>query len=163
MCLICDDYSSESTLSVIERLCQEEPRFHLLKNSDNVGFYLNFERCLRNVPRDSQFIALCDQDDVWHPDKLLRLLQEFDDSTSLVYSDMRLVDAKEEVLSDTYWSDRKNNYSKLDVLMVANTITGAASLFRASLLDLILPFPERIGDAYHDHWIALVAFLGGDI
>ena len=76
---------------------------------------------------------------------------------------MRLVDAKEEELSDTYWSDRKNNYSKLDVLMVANTITGAASLFRASLLDLILPFPERIGDAYHDHWVALVAFLGGDI
>ncbi len=162
-CLICDDHSSESTLSVIERLCQEEPRFHLLKNPDNVGFYLNFERCLRNVPRDSQFIALCDQDDVWHPDKLQRLLQEFDNSTSLVYSDMRLVDAKEEELSDTYWSDRKNNYSKLDVLMVANTITGAASLFRASLLDLILPFPERIGDAYHDHWIALVAFLGGDI
>ena len=162
-CLICDDHSSGSTLSVIERLCQEEPRFHLLKNPDNVGFYLNFERCLRNVPRDSQFIALCDQDDVWHPDKLQRLLQEFDNSTSLVYSDMRLVDAKEEELSDTYWSDRKNNYSKLDVLMVANTITGAASLFRASLLDLILPFPERIGDAYHDHWIALVAFLGGDI
>ncbi|SVB34399.1 uncharacterized protein METZ01_LOCUS187253, partial [marine metagenome] len=162
-CLICDDHSSESTLSVIERLCQEEPRFHLLKNSDNVGFYLNFERCLRNVPRDSQFIALCDQDDVWHPDKLQRLLREFNNSTSLVYSDMRLVDAKYEVLSDTYWSDRKNNYSKLDVLMVANTITGASSLFRASLLDLILPFPERIGDAYHDHWIALVAFLGGDI
>ena len=162
-CLICDDHSSESTLSVIERLCQEEPRFHLLKNPDNVSFYLNFERCLRNVPRDSQFIALCDQDDVWHPDKLQRLLQEFDNSTSLVYSDMRLVDAKEEVLSDTYWSDRTNNYSKLDVLMVANTITGASSLFRASLLDLILPFPERIGDAYHDHWIALVAFLGGDI
>jgi hypothetical protein len=163
VCLICDDYSSESTLSVIERLCQEEPRFHLLKNPDNVGFYLNFERCLRNVPRDSQFIALCDQDDVWHPDKLQRLLQEFDNSTSLVYSDMRLVDAKGEVLSDTYWSDRKNNYSKLDVLLVANTITGAASFFRASLLDLILPFPERIGDAYHDHWVALVAFLGGDI
>ena len=162
-CLICDDHSSGSTLSVIERLCQEEPRFHLLKNPDNVGFYLNFERCLRNVPRDSQFIALCDQDDVWHPDKLQRLLQEFDNSTSLVYSDMRLVDAKEEELSDTYWGDRKNNYSKLDMLMVANTITGAASLFRASLLDLILPFPERIGDAYHDHWIALVAFLGGDI
>ena len=162
-CLICDDHSSGSTLSVIERLCQEEPRFHLLKNPDNVGFYLNFERCLRNVPRDSQFIALCDQDDVWHPDKLQRLLQEFDNSTSLVYSDMRLIDAKDEVLSDTYWSDRKNNYSKLDVLMVANTITGAASLFRASLLDLILPFPKRIGDAYHDHWIALVAFLGGDI
>ena len=162
-CLICDDHSSESTLSAIERVCQEEPRFHLLKNLDNVGFYLNFERCLRNVPRDSQFIALCDQDDVWHPDKLQRLLQEFDNSTSLVYSDMRLVDAKDEELSDTYWSDRKNNYSKLDVLMVANTITGAASLFRASLLDLILPFPERIGDAYHDHWVALVAFLGGDI
>ena len=162
-CLICDDHSSESTLSVIEHLCQEEPRFHLLKNSNNVGFYLNFERCLRSVPRDSQFIALCDQDDVWHPDKLQRLLQEFDNSTSLVYSDMRLVDSKEEELSDTYWSDRKNNYSKLDVLMVANTITGAASLFRANLLDLILPFPERIGDAYHDHWIALVAFLGGDI
>jgi hypothetical protein len=47
--------------------------------------------------------------------------------------------------------------------MVDNTITGAASQFRTSLLAEILLFPKQVGPAFHDHWIGLVAPLKGDI
>jgi len=46
---------------------------------------------------------------------------------------------------------------------MANTITGTASLFRSNLLAYILPFPKRILDAYHDHWIACVALTVGTV
>jgi len=66
-------------------------------------------------------------------------------------------------VSNTYWHQRKNNYSELDLLLLANTVTGAASIFRASLLNRILPLPQRVGDAYHDQWIACVARALGEI
>ncbi|HET9152795.1 MAG TPA: hypothetical protein VFN85_01615, partial [Solirubrobacterales bacterium] len=43
------------------------------------------------------------------------------------------------------------------------TVTGAASLFRRELLDLVLPFPEPVGDPFHDQWIAAVALAAGEI
>ena len=163
ICIVCDDASDADRAEMVNQLCSVDPRFHVSVYDTNVGFYANFERCLNQVPTNVDYVAFCDQDDIWYLDKLHRLLCAFTEETSLVYSDMRLIDESGSVLSDTYWTTRKNNCDDLHVLLAANTITGAASLFRREVLDLALPFPSRIGDAYHDHWIALNAFLLGTI
>ena len=46
---------------------------------------------------------------------------------------------------------------------LANTVTGAASMFRRDLLDDALPLPSAPGPVYHDHWLALVALARGEI
>ncbi len=46
---------------------------------------------------------------------------------------------------------------------MANSITGAASLFRRGLLDYALPFPPRQFSHFHDHWIGLTARVLGDV
>jgi hypothetical protein len=109
------------------------------------------------------FVALSDQDDYWYPEKLQSLVDQMDDKSSLVYSDMRIVTDSGDLISETYWRNRKNNYQRLDVLMSANTVTGAATLFRAEMLEKILPFPKKIGDAFHDHWIAIVGITQGEL
>src|SRR5205807_4870301 len=81
----------------------------------------------------------------------------------LVYSDARIVGRGGELISETYWRDRRNNHSSLLSLMVANAVTGAASLFPRALLDDALPFPPAQFAHYHDHWIALTALALGDI
>ena len=48
---------------------------------------------------------------------------------------------------------RRNNHADLLSLLVANSVTGAASLFRRELLDDALPFPPAQFAHYHDHWI----------
>ena len=58
-------------------------------------------RCGSRPPR-RELIALCDQDDRWHPDKLATLRAALGDAV-LVYSDQRLVDADGRVLRDTLW------------------------------------------------------------
>ncbi len=98
----------------------------------------------------------------WHPDKLATLLAELGDA-QLVYSDARVVDGDGRVLADTYWSRRTNNHRDLLSLLVANSVTGAASLFPRSLLDDALPFPPAQFAHFHDHWLALVALSLGDI
>ena len=45
------------------------------------------------------------------------------------------------VVAATYWSHRANNHADMLSLLVANCVTGAASLFPRDLLDDALPFP----------------------
>ena len=105
------------------------------------------------VPAEAAFVALADQDDRWYPEKLASCSPAVGQA-QLVYSDMRIVDEDGTVLRETFWQGRRNNYTNLASLLLANTVTGAASLFRRELLDLALPFPEPIGDPFHDQWIA---------
>lgn len=164
VCLVSDDGSRPEALAAIRAALGEDGRFVLVPHPRNRGFYRNFEQCLRRVPAACRYVALADQDDVWYPDKLAVLIERLEETgAALVYSDMRIVDAGGGVVAESYWVRRRNNYTDLASLLVANTVTGAASLFRRALLDRALPFPERIGDAYHDHWLALVALLDGGI
>jgi glycosyltransferase involved in cell wall biosynthesis len=162
VCLISDDGSSEERFEHLRALTADDPRFTLSRSSERLGFYLNFERALGMVPPEAAFVALADQDDRWYPRKLTQLVSACAGSR-LAYSDMRIVDEGGRVLSESFWRERRNNHTNLASLLLANTVTGAASLFPRELLDLALPFPPRVGDAFHDQWIACVALATGPI
>jgi glycosyltransferase involved in cell wall biosynthesis len=161
-CLISDDGSSPERFERLRELTQEDPRFELSRSPGRLGFYRNFERALTMVPGEAAFVALADQDDRWYPEKLAELLAARG-GARLVYSDMRIVAEDGRVISDTFWRGRRNNHTNLASLLLANTVTGAASLFERDLLRLALPFPAPLGDPFHDHWIASVALASGEI
>jgi hypothetical protein len=161
ICVISDDGSSAAGRAAIAGAVGGDPRFIVDYSASNRGFYANFERALRLAPASAQLIALCDQDDRWYPDKLASLVALMGGGVTLAYGDMRIVDDHGRVLSDTYWNVRRNNYADFASLMIANTVTGAASLFDQRLLADALPFPPPIGRAFHDHWIAKVALASG--
>ncbi len=162
ICLVSDDASGPEGAAVIERVVGDDPRFAIVRHDERAGFYRNFERALARVPPHAALVALCDQDDVWHPDKLATLRAAIG-TARLAYSDQRLVDADGAVLRDTLWSGRRNNVTNLTSMVVANTVTGAATLFRRELLAALLPFPDGPGLQFHDHWLGLVALACGDI
>ena len=163
ICIINDDCSPQNVYEEILKVVSRDKRFKVSRNSQRLGFYHNFERCLERVPESANFIAFSDQDDIWYPEKLSSCLEAFQTDTTLVYSDMDIVTRDGQIISHTYWTTRKNNYTDFTTLLFANTVTGAASVFRASLLRHILPFPKRIGDSFHDHWVACVALAVGTI
>jgi hypothetical protein len=76
---------------------------------------------------------------------------------------MRLTTADGGVIADTYWTSRAPNHDNFASLLLGNSVTAAASLFRRELLEDALPLPPRAGNLYHDHWLALVAAAGGRI
>jgi SAM-dependent methyltransferase/glycosyltransferase involved in cell wall biosynthesis len=163
LCIVVDDGSSASARARIARVVSGDPRFVTLFESENVGFYRNFERAMRAVPPSTELVVLSDQDDLWSEDKLASLLKALGPAAQLAYSDMRIVRTDGRVLAESYWTGRDNNHRNLPSLLLANTITGAASMFRRELLDALLPFPERIGEAYHDHWLGLNALVRGEV
>ncbi len=162
ICLISDDGSSGERLQRLRELAAQDGRFTLLPGADRLGFYLNFERALGAVPAGAAYVALADQDDRWYPEKLATLLAACR-AAQLSYSDMRIVDEAGELRSVTFWQGRRNNYTDLASLLLSNTVTGAASLFRRELLELALPFPAPVGDPFHDQWIASLALATGRI
>ncbi len=162
ICCISDDGSSPERFAALQSLVAGDERFRLSRAERRLGHYGNFERALGMAPADAEFVALCDQDDRWHPDKLEVLLGAIG-GAALAYSDARLIGRDGELISDTYWSRRRNNHTNLTSLLIANTVTGAASLARRELIDLALPFPPRLGHPYHDHWLAIVALATGEV
>jgi glycosyltransferase involved in cell wall biosynthesis len=162
VCIIADDGSEPEIAAVLEQTAGDR-RFSFMRFERRLGFYRNFERALSFVPEEAAYVGLCDHDDYWHPDKIASLLDRFGPDTTLVFSDMNIATDRGDVISPTYWTTRANNYTDLTTLLLANTITGAASLFRASLLDDVLPFPPVVGTPYHDHWIACCALALGEI
>ena len=162
ICVISDDCSDEAGTTTIRTEIGNDPRFVISRAPRRLGFYGNFERALAMAPRAARYLAPADQDDRWDPDKLSVLLSRIG-TAKLIYSDARVVSRDGTVLADTYWSTRRNNHSDLLSLLVANAVTGAASLLDREVLDYALPFPPPQFAHFHDHWLALVARSIGEI
>jgi O-antigen biosynthesis protein len=146
----------------VEKDCAEDER--LLFATDRFGYDRNFERCLAHVPPTADLVACFDQDDVWRGDKLKTLATAFrSERVQFAYADMAIVSADGERLAPSYRTDRSNNHTDLASLLLINTVTGAASLFRRELLDVALPFPDVPGKPFHDHWLACIALALGEI
>lgn len=162
VCVISDDCSEPESFAALQEAVGDDPRFAISRSPRRLRFYNNFERALQLTPATADFVAMADQDDRWHPDKLEALLAAIGDA-QLAFSDQRIVDEDGRLISDTYWSIRRPNHDNLSSLMFANSVTGAASLLRRDLLDVALPFPPRQFSHFHDHWLALLACATGSI
>ncbi len=155
-----DDCSSDDTVAILE----EYRRSHGLRyevNRDNVGFLRNFEK-LFSACR-GEFIALADQDDVWLPEKLERLMAGRG-TASLVYSDASLIDARGRELPGALMATsgvQAVSGHNFNYLVCNSCVTGCTVLFRRELLDVALPIPEC--EIFHDWWLALVASKTGGV
>jgi GT2 family glycosyltransferase len=162
VCVISDDCTRPERWAEIEDELGGDPRFVVSRSPERIGFYRNFERALSLVPAEADYVALADQDDRWDEDKLETLLGEIG-AAQLVYSDARIVDEDGELLAETYWQERRNNHDDIASVLMANSVTGAASLFRRELLVDALPFPPGQFHHFHDHWLGLTALARGEV
>lgn len=103
-CMIFDDYSSEEAFAAIVDAVGDDSRFTVERNDQRLGVYRNFERALAAVPAEAGLVALADQDDRWHPDKLASLAARMKAGVTLAYSDMRVTTTDGELVSSTFWT-----------------------------------------------------------
>lgn len=170
-----DDASTDDTIGVIERTVAEaratDPalptELRVLRRTTPLGVVGNFAATLAECRGD--LVALSDQDDVWHADKLARIVPRFaaDPDLLLVHTDARLVDGDGEPLGldllaalEATRGERAGLESgdAFAVLLRRNLVTGATVVLRRSLVDAATPFPETW---VHDEWLAaLAAALG---
>lgn len=147
-----DDGSTDGTTDLLEAYARQDTRVRWSPNPGNLGPTRSFERAMSLCA--GEFIAPCDQDDVWAPEKLRRLLDSME-GVDLAYSDSAYVDADGRDLGDSISrGTRMLEGRRPAAFLFGNSVSGHASLVRRSLLDVARPFPEG---AYHDWWLALCA------
>jgi glycosyltransferase involved in cell wall biosynthesis len=98
----CDDASTDGSWDILQRYAPRFAQRRLLRNTRNLGVHANFQQALALCR--GEWIAPCDQDDIWAPHKLSRLLGAAADAT-LVYCDSQLVDGQGRPLGERV-SDR---------------------------------------------------------
>src|SRR5690242_18282961 len=168
-----DDASSDGTFALLGRQAEEAQargiRVVLARNERNLGFVGNFEAALADA--DGDIVFLCDQDDLWHPQKIALMLKSFEQRPNLLllHSDARLVDEAGgdmqcglfEALEVTR-RERALIHSgrAFEALLRRNLATGATLAFRRSLLNDVAPFPP---EWVHDEWLAIIAAALGEV
>lgn len=162
--IVCDDQSSDHTREITRSFAASAGfAVHQYVNDDQLGVRKNFDKAISLCAGD--LIALCDQDDIWHPEKLRLSEAEFLSSSEvgLVFTNAELVDDRLRAEDRSLWqaigfdARRKKRFAEgrtLEVLLGMNVVTGATMIFKAEYRDLVLPIPAE--GLYHDGWIALI-------
>ena len=160
--VICDDGSTDDTESIVERFRNTAPfpvRFY--RNAITLGSTRNFEQAIRLCEGDA--IALCDQDDLWMPQKLQRMTSILEQQPQVggVFSNASMIDANGIPITGDLWHrndfrtrQRWTRERRLAFQLVGrDAVTGATLVFRSRFVDQLLPIsPEWV----HDGWIALI-------
>lgn len=175
--VLSDDASCDGSVSTVRAALDECKRerpglaieLRIFQNAPALRVTKNFEQAARACRGD--LIALCDQDDVWHADRLRRLAAPFVQRPGLLllHSDARLVDVRGVSLGGSLFHALEVQRFELawihggkafEVFLRRNLVTGATTMFRRALLAHAVPFPV---EWVHDEWLAIIAAAVGDV
>lgn len=148
------DPSTDRTKEIIETM--KDKRIRVI-DGPGKGLINNFENAIKYTK--NEIIFLSDQDDVWQPQKVSKMLNALDDSL-LVMHDCCVADEKLNIVDPSMFSLRKPSLS-FGRNIIKNTMMGCCMAFRKELKKDILPFPDHI--PMHDQWIGLVALKHGRV
>ena len=161
--VVCDDRSDDRTTALVEEFSRRAPfPVRLQINPVRLGSTRNFETAIRACGGD--IIFLCDQDDVWYPQKVARIEGCFIEypSAGAVFTNADVVDADLRPSGLLLWKRVRFSEKEqmqvaasdaLSVLLKHRVVTGATMAFRSAHRDLLLPIPTQW---FHDAWIALL-------
>lgn len=150
--LIQDDLSEDSTKDIILKYAEEYPNIHYMANSHRLGPHANFLDILSKASGD--YIAISDQDDIWEPCKIERLMNAIEDCS--------LVFGLSQSFGDGVEHDPEVRIPNVNTLrlMFYPVIPGHSMLFKREIYNLI---PLGCSYKIYDLLIALSASINGSI
>lgn len=149
--IVSDDRPDGSTKAAVLPFIESDGRVRYFEGPGK-GVIANFESALRRCTGDVIFLS--DQDDVWLPGKVERVMREFEGGAELVLHDASVTDSRLNVTERSYFALHGSNASYLRNI-IKNSFVGCCMAFTREVMLESLPFPEGI--PMHDWWIALVA------
>ena len=169
--VVFDDASSDNSAELIEAFAGRAPfKVRLALNEKRLGAVNNFSQAISLCRGD--YVALCDQDDIWLPDKLELTMQRMKEAEEaygkttplLVHTDLKVIDSAGIIIAPSFMKLRKLKPAQddpLKILCAQNFVTGCTVLINRPLIDAAIPIPESA--MMHDWWLALVAAARGKI
>ena len=129
------------------------------------SFELGLSAALDAFP-SADYVAFCDQDDVWAPDKLARSVTTLvTEGVGLAHTDAEVVGPDGTLVAPSlHRLERRLDPRHARDLLVENCVTGMTAVFTREVAEAALPFPRQAALFFHhDLWLALVAMQMGGI
>ncbi len=163
--LVFDDKSTDSTIQLVTDFQQKAPftvRIH--QNEKNLGSSKNFENCIKAC--SGEIIFLCDQDDLWEPNKVEKQWNYFleNPQKDAVFSNATMINQSGIPTGVTsfeqiqFVEELQNSWKDggaFDILLRGYVVTGATLAIRSKIIPEIFPVPQLIEELIHDGWISL--------
>ncbi len=165
--VITDDCSTDDTILIIQEF-SKVLNIKVFVNNFPLKVTKNFEKAISLC--SGNIIMMCDQDDIWHTDKLAKISQYFQDNPYklAVFSDADLINDEGVSLNKNFWTavrfhepqiQQFKDGNFIELLLAGNRSAGCMMAFRKELVEKIIPFPTHIPLMIHDNWITIVAAM----
>lgn len=156
--VVVDDCSTDGTVEIAGSFANHYLYIKVHRNEKQLGAIKNFEKALRLAQHE--VIAIADQDDVWHPKKIEKLMADWPPTSPLIYCNSVRFNGTPD------FSVKSNpDYLRFfgpdgKKIMLFNTISGHAVIIRKKILDDALPFNENV---MYDWWLGMIAAYNGGV
>lgn len=163
--LIHDDGSSDQTIDIIKEYQRKYPAkiFFIDDGIKSLGAKDNFAHLM--TLSTSDYIMFCDQDDIWHHDKIALSLELITRKETIVgksapvgiFTDLKIVGEDLRPIAESMWAHLNVSpklAESIKLLAIRNCIVGCTMMINRYALKLSLPIPKEA--VMHDWWIGLV-------
>ena len=175
--IIRDDGSNDSTREIISSF-KKRSSIPVIVITDNdkdevaeLSLSSSFFKLVKyaNSFQDYKYFLFCDQDDIWHKNKIEIMVDVISkeetfriDEPILVHSNLNLINEEGDSLNSSFWEWQNINPLRNSTarLLIQNTVTGCATIMNRELSTKLEDGPNLY---YHDHRAALIASLNGAV
>ena len=169
--VVADDCSTDGSFEIVREFASahQEIKWAVYRNDRNLGWKRNFKGAIARA--HGEYVFLCDQDDVWLPNKIeitLKKMKSMErrfgkEKPALVHTDLVVVDEKLNVISKSFKKMMNADYGKIRINneIVQNTLTGCTVMYNKALAEYIKNTPKYM--VMHDWWLMLIASAFGNI
>ena len=102
--VIIDDHSVDNTANIVEHYIKKNhlDGWTICSNGQNIGWVKNFHQAIQKTTGDIVFF--CDQDDVWHKDKIEKMTRilSLSNEMSVLACRVKLIDSQGEILPNKH-------------------------------------------------------------
>lgn len=109
--MICDDGSTDQTADLVQRFIEANKlsSWHFSVNPHNLGYIENFRHAIAKTT--GGIVFLCDQDDIWFPEKIAEMTRRFDEDpcVKVLNSGFQKIDENGEPIYSKLRIGRSNN------------------------------------------------------
>jgi glycosyltransferase involved in cell wall biosynthesis len=156
-----DDGSTDGTAELLQGL-EDEGKLTLF-GGKNLGVVKSFINLLGRVPAEFEWVALCDQDDVWHADKLSRAVAALSQGgrsvPKLYCSEYTFCDEHMNQIGRSHLNHIGINFA---TLLYETKVSGNTCVMNRRLCDIAADAGAK--DVYgHDWWLGLIAAGLGEL
>lgn len=163
--IVRDDGSTDSTVEILQSYAHKFRLFSLVEG-ENIGVVKSFMELLNRAPSEADYIAFCDQDDVWDLDKIANAVEAMEREGGLTqprlyFTPTRIVDSKLGLISE---KDQVKKGPSFYNSLVQNVVTGCTAVINQEARKLLVGRDVNWSNVVmHDWWVYQVVSAFGEI